>query len=725
MSDIYLANFTLSQSINLHSGAVRCLSAHEEYLLTGSYDKSLILSQYSSVYEPARTYTHHSAAVYACHLIPNSAHFVSSDQLGMIYTCNFEGSFSLFASQAKAVSSLDYEDGKLLSGCWDGSGKLWDVNSKTELVTLDPSKHSHAVTVRFTPFGILTGSQNGLLNFWTKEGKFVRSVKVHDDIIKKIQYSEDLGIVTCSNDSTLKRITNDGRILDTYTGHSGFLFSCCVMGMDVISAGDDKTVKVWRDSRCADSITHPDSVWDVCSNYKGDIITAGGDYSTRVFTLDKDRIANEAELEEFNKKTTAVEVQGSDNIDLSKYPSIDRIAHLKGKTQGDFQIFNNNGVGEVYMWHVDGQYWEKIGEALGSAGDSQKENKRNYPGDRFFPAGEYEYVFDVDLGNGDVRKLPYNNWENPLEVAEKFLTKEGLGRGYVQEICKFINDNAKPTCNKPAPKPQQAKAKHFPTLEPIVFTTGNLDQIGKKLVEFNATVQTGIQMDAAEIRMLERIVQAMSKSQNSSLTVKELELVIGKLLKWPKEIIFPCLDLYRFVLLGPGGQEFFKTSDHGAEHIAHIANIVERCNENPPIITGLRVICNMFNGSNSSYSMETLGSTVLDSVLNHVSNTNKQVRLGLITILYNYSVKVARKRDETVKQQILTSFLEILTSETDNDNIYRALVTVGNLVFTQSVERDMVEFAKGIDLEGVIQGIKCTGKALEVKSEVLAVFSLV
>ena len=120
-----------------------------------------------------------------------------------------------------------------------------------------------------------------------------------------------------------------------------------------------------------------------------------------------------------------------------------------------------------------------------------------------------------------------------------------------------------------------------------------------------------------------------------------------------------------------------------------------------------------------------MGSTVLDCVLNHVSNTNKQVRLGLITVLYNYSVKVARKKDETVKQQILTSFLEILATETDNDNIYRALVAVGNLVFTQNVERDVVEFAKGIDLEGVIQGIKCTDKALEVKSEVLKVFSLV
>jgi hypothetical protein len=190
-------------------------------------------------------------------------------------------------------------------------------------------------------------------------------------------------------------------------------------------------------------------------------------------------------------------------------------------------------------------------------------------------------------------------------------------------------------------------------------------------------------------------------------------------------MVFPCLDLYRVILLGQSGQETFKGSDHGAEHIAFIAGLIERSSENPPIITGLRVLCNMFNNSSSSYSIETRGSSVLDSILTHVSNPNKQVRLGLISILFNYSVKISNKKDSDLKHQILASFLEILPNESDTENLYRSLVTIGNLLYTQSVQRELVDFARSIDLEGVISSLKCSDKALEAKSEVLSVFSLV
>jgi hypothetical protein len=32
-----------------------------------------------------------------------------------------------------------------------------------------------------------------------------------------------------------------------------------------------------------------------------------------------------------------------------------------------------------------------------------------YPGDEYFPADEYDHIFDVELGDGIMRKLPFNN----------------------------------------------------------------------------------------------------------------------------------------------------------------------------------------------------------------------------------------------------------------------------------------------------------------------------
>jgi len=48
----------------------------------------------------------------------------------------------------------------------------------------------------------------------------------------------------------------------------------------------------------------------------------------------------------------------------------------------------------------------------------------------------------VDLGDGMIRKLPFDNGSNPMEAAERFLAREGLGRGYSEEIAKFIRQNS-------------------------------------------------------------------------------------------------------------------------------------------------------------------------------------------------------------------------------------------------------------------------------------------
>jgi phospholipase A-2-activating protein len=47
-----------------------------------------------------------------------------------------------------------------------------------------------------------------------------------------------------------------------------------------------------------------------------------------------------------------------------------------------------------------------------------------YEGDRMFEAGEYDHIFDVDLGDGVLRKLPYDNGTNVLVASDKFVIRE-------------------------------------------------------------------------------------------------------------------------------------------------------------------------------------------------------------------------------------------------------------------------------------------------------------
>ena len=55
-----------------------------------------------------------------------------------------------------------------------------------------------------------------------------------------------------------------------------------------------------------------------------------------------------------------------------------------------------------------------------------------------FPAGEYGHVFDVELGDGIMRKLPFNNGGKVMEAAEKFCVREQLSRANVEQIRQFI-----------------------------------------------------------------------------------------------------------------------------------------------------------------------------------------------------------------------------------------------------------------------------------------------
>jgi phospholipase A-2-activating protein len=60
-----------------------------------------------------------------------------------------------------------------------------------------------------------------------------------------------------------------------------------------------------------------------------------------------------------------------------------------------------------------------------------------------FKAGEYDHIFDVELGDGIMRRLPFNNGANFLEAADKFCSREHLNRGNVEQIVQFLRTNAK------------------------------------------------------------------------------------------------------------------------------------------------------------------------------------------------------------------------------------------------------------------------------------------
>ena len=60
----------------------------------------------------------------------------------------------------------------------------------------------------------------------------------------------------------------------------------------------------------------------------------------------------------------------------------------------------------------------------------------------FFEGVEYDHVFHIDIDEGVVLKLPYNNGQDPYRVAQDFIHKHQLPQDYLDQIATFISKNS-------------------------------------------------------------------------------------------------------------------------------------------------------------------------------------------------------------------------------------------------------------------------------------------
>lgn len=248
-------------------------------------------------------------------------------------------------------------------------------------------------------------------------------------------------------------------------------------------------------------------------------------------------------------------------------------------------------VPKAYMWK-DGK-WEYVGEVMAQAATE----KSHYHGDKFFPKGEYDYVFDVDVGDDAPKaKLPYNEGDNSLVVAEKFLTREGMNLGFKDQIIDFIRKNsrggAKAATGGKSAQPQapiQPKSC-FPMRQAVFFQDMNMEGLSKKLEEFHAKMQGASDVNQALIlnetdyKYLQSITNKLRDpalfqyiKEFSSFEIESAK----KAAKWPGEFCVPVMDLWRCIVLHHASQVFFSGVDSG---MPIIAALVGKLKNGPPVI---------------------------------------------------------------------------------------------------------------------------------------------
>lgn len=87
--------------------------------------------------------------------------------------------------------------------------------------------------------------------------------------------------------------------------------------------------------------------------------------------------------------------------------------------------------------------WKKVGDVVGQPKAKDPSGRGKDGGKVMFEGVEYDHVFHIDIDEGVVLKLPYNNGQDPYRVAQDFIYKHQLPQDYLDQIANFIIQNSR------------------------------------------------------------------------------------------------------------------------------------------------------------------------------------------------------------------------------------------------------------------------------------------
>lgn len=747
--------YYLMCSIPAHVSDIRAVTASYVPLggiITGSRDKTIKL------WNPAGTgFTEEHCMRGATHFISSLCALPPSDQYpdGLILAgsndCAIYG-FS-FDSAEPILKLLGHSEnvcalvagnlGTIVSGSWDKTARVW--HGQRCVATL--SGHTQAVwAVALLPDHalVLTGSADKAVFLWNN-GKCERKFIGHEDCVRGLAVISDVEFLSCSNDTTVRRWQTSGECLGIYAGHTDYVYDICLSSCReyFISCSEDQTVKVWKENTCVQTINLPaKSLWAVAYLYNGDIAVGGSDGTLRVFTKDKSRRASPAEEARFNEEIISVNSknmkQNIGDLELDDVPGPEVLLQ-DGTSDGQTKLCKVGTEVSVYQWSVKEHRWMKLGQVLDAMDNTPPKGKTAYEGK------EYDYVFTIDVAEGKLLKLPYNDTDDPWLVAHKFIEKHDLNPLFLDQIANFIINNSKsagvqtesiPEFSDPftggsryipsdvgkshpmatnhgdngniqmLPKDNPTgngdiekipTGAHFPLLTYITFDNANTNGIKAKLCEFTEKVEKSQQLS------LEKIECMLLLLDYPSTVTDDQMLSLEKALGWPAEFVFPALDVLRMAVRAePVNSRVSK--DGGVGLINHLLRYASGGNPVSNQMLVLRTLSNFFVHPSGEQLLVEQAKKVLSLTRSFCASKNKHVQIALSTLYANYSVafqKSTSPDDTYCKDMYLNDAVEALKQFNEPEALFRLIVCIGTAV----QDKYCLQVAKALKVGEIIKSV--------------------
>ncbi|KAI9672633.1 MAG: hypothetical protein M1831_000068 [Alyxoria varia] len=692
------------------------------------------------------------------------------------------------------------DDPYIISGSWDQSAKIFSVQKGQELATLEGHQGSVWAVLAYDKDVVLTGESSQAINVedvnsqqltdclgcadhqirsFSTTGKLLHTYKGSTDVVRALcKLPEgnpyDADFASAGNDAIIRLWSLKGKEVRQLHGHDNFVYSLDTLPTgELVSSGEDRTVRIWKHSECIQTITHPAiSVWSVAVDpVTGDIASGASDRIVRVFSRTKERQAEEAVIQEFEEsvKGSSIPKQTMGDINKEELPGPEFLQRKSGTKEGQVQMIREaDGNISAHQWSGVAQQWVSIGTVVdaASSGGGSGGAKQEYNGK------EYDHVFSVDIEDGKPPlKLPYNLSQNPYEVAKKFIADNELPLSYLDQVANFIVQNTQGatlgqgSADAATPAPTAPRQNALPQTAYLTILNANLSIIQKKIPEINDQLlqqdRKDISLSPGDLKVLPPLAKALeastsggaaktSSSSSSSQTYEAgVNIAAHISIKWPTpQHKIPGLDLLR--TLAAADADITSHCDllavlreSGAlpadqEHDAGNAQSPTPAPLNVNLaMLGLRALVNVFaHEAGRKWALarfeDVMGSMVGPVVRRQsgVGAPNRNVLVAGVTVGINYAVALFNGEDvdaeglggngdERVKRaRVVLGFLvDVLESDkvVDGEVLYRALVGVGTLVRVPGIKEE--EDAQLVErVERVVEKAGARSKEGRVKS---------
>jgi phospholipase A-2-activating protein len=600
------------------------------------------------------------------------------------------------------------------------------------------------------------GSADKNIRLFDRKGKLLKRFQGSDDVVRalvRLPPSPDspAQFASAGNDGRIRLWTLEGILVAELHGHENYIYSLALLPTgELASSSEDRTVRIWKDTQCVQTITHPAiSVWTVAVCQKsGDIATGASDSIVRVFTRSAERLADEETIKQFEEsvQASAIPQQSLGDINKTDMPGPEFLEQKSGTKEGQVQLIKErNGNVSAYQWSTQGNTWVSVGTVVDASGAA---NKISYNGK------DYDYVFDVDIEDGKPPlKLPYNANQNPYETARKFIEDNKLPMTYLDEVTNFIIKNSQGTAigsqtqgqapdpwgtdaryrpgepSRPTPAPPTPSQNILPQKGYLAISTANHQMILKKIKELNQQLLSDGRKDLVlndkDLAILSTTVKKLEPAAGKSIATLTLDssaiaITIRAISEWPSDKRLPWLDLLRLLTAASANTITYFSADASDDLITRLSStgiFTPNATENQTML-GIRVLANLFASTPGQKLADSNFDTVLPLVEPHARSSNKNLAIALTTMYINYAVLFSSSgsADPDRALGLIAALIEVLRVTRDAEAIYRALVAMGTVLCLGS---DFATVAReGFEVEEVLEQAEKVGKEARIKKVV-------